>query len=355
MKIIFWQNIISPHQSFLIRKLAERHEVILAVLEEISEARVKQGWQRPDIGKANIVILKNQLIANELNERHRDAINIFSGIANNNIIGKVFKNVSKSSINTVIVEAGSSLGWQKHFRKLIYTIKAFLYKEKINAIFAMGDLGVEWYHSSGFPKEKIYRFQYFTELPKIETLKKIKIEDTSPVLLFIGQLIDRKNIIQLIKALSNLKNHNWKLNVIGDGPLRPQLEKMIIELDMEDKVILYGNLENNKAMSFLINSDYLVLPSKFDGWGAVINEALSRGVKVITNESCGGSFIVNAIEWGIVYKSNNLDDLQSALFNEIADFKRPSLEERIIKAKQFKENYSRSIVSEFENVLLENV
>ncbi|MEM0519056.1 glycosyltransferase [Aequorivita flava] len=355
MKLIFWQNIVSPHQSFLIRELAERHEVILAVLKEVSIERVKQGWSRPDTGRAEVIVLENQQIANKIKENNTDAINIFSGIANYKIIDKVFRETNNDDFNVVIVEAGSIIGWQRHFRKLIYRIKAFIYRDKIDVILAMGNLGAEWYSSVGFSKEKIHRFQYFTELPKIEELNISKLECVSPVFLFIGQLIDRKNIIQLVKAMNGLKSYEWRLNIIGDGPQRTRLKDLITALGLENRITLYGNMDNTDAMNFLVNSDYLVLPSKFDGWGAVINEALSRGVKVITNENCGASCIVKEIQWGIVYRTNNLNDLQKALLNEVINFKRPSMNEKICKSKEFEVNYTLNRVNEFEKLLLDNV
>src|SRR5690606_20251790 len=132
MKIIFWQNIISPHQSFLIRELSKRHEVILAVLQEISKERMLQGWSRPDIGQAKVVILNNEETALNVYRTNKDAVQIFSGIASYNILKKVFKSLDKNSRAGVMVEAGSTWGWQKHVRKALYTLKYIQYNHKID-------------------------------------------------------------------------------------------------------------------------------------------------------------------------------------------------------------------------------
>ena len=350
MQIIFWQNIISPHQSFLIRELAKCHEVTLAVLEEISEERIKQGWKKPDTGKAKIVLLENMQIAFNLYDNNKNAIQLFSGISNYKIIKSVFRKLDNDVKIGVIVEAGSSLGWKRHFRKLIYFLKYIRYNRKINFIFAMGSLGVNWYHSVGFSKNKLYKFQYFTELPDYKTIKE-SCNDNKLRLLFIGQLIDRKNIQDLVDSLINLKEMNYILDIVGDGPLKIRLQNLVEQHKIKNKIIIHGNMENDRAMELLSKSDYLVLPSKFDGWGAVINEALSRGVKVITNENCGASYIVNELQWGIVYENNSNTGLENAVKSAIANFKRETTISRKRIALEFANNYSYNIVDKFEEIL----
>lgn len=351
MKIIFWQNGVSPHQSFLIRELASRHEVILAALEVIREDRLKQGWEKPDTGNVKIVLLENKQIAFELLNKNSDAVHIFSGIATYNILKSVFRKLDNNSIVGVIVEAGSPLGWQRHFRKALYAIKKLRYNKKIDFIFAMGDLGVDWYSSVGFPKERIHKFQYFTELPDIERLKEREGVE-HPRLLFIGQLIDRKNIQGLLEVLIRLKRIDWMLDIVGDGPLRKRLKKLVMENNLQDRIAFRGNMSNLAAMDLLSNSDYLILPSNFDGWGAVINEALSRGVKVITNENCGASCMVKEMDWGAVYKNNSENRLEITLKNELQNFSIQSLEIRKEVARKFAADYSKNVVDNFEELLL---
>ncbi|MCZ2085283.1 MAG: glycosyltransferase family 4 protein [Flavobacteriales bacterium] len=351
MKIIIWQNIISAHQSFLIRVLADRHDVTLAVLQNISDERQKQGWTIPDTGKAKIVWLKSKAEGFNLYRNNEKAIHIFSGIATYYILKDVFKRINKNSVVGVIVEAGSPLGWQKYFRKMLYALKYVKHNAKIDFIFAMGDLGVNWYSSVGFSKSKLIKFQYFTELPYLETLKEKNSED-KPKLVFIGQLIDRKNIQDLIIALINLKALKYDFVVIGNGPLKRQLQEIVKQNNVDDKIKFLGNVNNSDAMDILANSDYLILPSKFDGWGAVINESLSRGVKVLTNENCGASCLVREMNWGTVYNKNTINGLQDALHTILINFKKDSLASRKLTAAKFADYYSYRVVANFEQVLL---
>ena len=351
MRIVFWQNIISPHQSFFIRKLAENNDVILAVNEEISFDRITQGWKKPDTGKAQIVILNTKDFAFELLNRNEGAVHIFSGIAVYKNLKEVFNKIDKKQTIGVIVEPVSTSGWQKHIKRLLYYFKYLKYNQKIDFIFAMGNLGVDWYKSVGFPPKKIHRFQYFTELPSYQSIPSNSL-NSIPNFIFIGQLIDRKNITALIRAFTHLKDEQFLLEIIGDGPLKVKLENVVKENNLENKVVFYGNLENNNAMDILAKADYLILPSKFDGWGAVINEALSRGVKVITNTNCGASCIVEEMQRGVVYRDNEENALETAIYTVLLNFKKELDSTRILAMNDFVNRYSHKIVHEFETILL---
>src|SRR5690554_4992013 len=132
MKIVFWQNIISPHQSFLIRELSYRHNVILAVLEEITDDRIEQGWKRPDTGTAKIFFLETKNVAFKLLYNNKDAIHVFSGIGSYKIISDVFRKLDKNAIIGVIVESGSPLEWKSAFRKPLYALKCLRFNYKID-------------------------------------------------------------------------------------------------------------------------------------------------------------------------------------------------------------------------------
>jgi glycosyltransferase involved in cell wall biosynthesis len=72
-------------------------------------------------------------------------------------------------------------------------------------------------------------------------------------------------------------------------------------------------MENAKAMDLLNQSNLLVLPSQFDGWGAVVNEALMRGTPVICSDMCGAKDLIVSSLQGQVFKSGSVDSLYNAI------------------------------------------
>src|SRR5690606_11941422 len=81
----------------------------------------------------------------------------------------------------------------------------------------------------------------------------------------------------------------------------------------EDRVSWEGSVSSSAARKEMGNSDLFVLPSREDGWGAVVNEALMLGTPVICSNACGASDLIQH-EWlGSVFPTENV----SALAREI--------------------------------------
>lgn len=123
----------------------------------------------------------------------------------------------------------------------------------------------------------------------------------------IGRMSPLKNQIFLLKIFADLKrlNNNTVLLIIGDGPLRKQLEEEIIKLNLVNSIILLG--VRNDVPNFLTAMDVFVLPSLFEGLGIVVMEAQASGLKCILSDkvpvetNMGGaeyiSLTTSSIEW----------------------------------------------------------
>ncbi len=98
-----------------------------------------------------------------------------------------------------------------------------------------------------------------------------------------GRLSGEKNYQSLIKAFSkiNSEHNNTKLYIIGDGPLRDTLRRLITKLKLTGKVILTGNLNN--PFGLMSDCDCFILPSLYEGQPMVILEARTLGLPVIVS------------------------------------------------------------------------
>lgn len=103
-------------------------------------------------------------------------------------------------------------------------------------------------------------------------------------IIFAGRLIKEKNADVLIKAVSLLKRDNPDICccIVGDGPERNALEKLTLELDVQENVIFEGFQEYRALIEKIKASKVLVLPSSREGFGIVVIEAFACGVPVIT-------------------------------------------------------------------------
>jgi glycosyltransferase involved in cell wall biosynthesis len=127
---------------------------------------------------------------------------------------------------------------------------------------------------------------------------------------FIGQLIKRKGIKELLEAIVKLRNNNWELHVIGDGVQIDEIKSFIKLNKIQNKVILHGFLQKNEVVEILGDSDCLVFPSLREVWGLVVNEALITNTFVLSSIYAGATKdIINNYQNGIEIDPYDKDDL----------------------------------------------
>lgn len=355
MKIIFWQNILSPLQSTYIRALANKKdiEVILVVEEDISKHRKNMGWSIPNFGNTKILIRPEKAeIFQILKETEHDSVHIFSGIRAYPLVKSAFlKSLSFDLIRGILSESADLRGLKGIFRLGLGKLEAFRFYNKIDFVLAIGNLGVQWFKKCGFPKNKIYPFGYFVE--KIDLNKNYfnqynERRNNKFHLIFIGQLIKRKGVDTLLRALGELEEIDWFLDILGDGEERRNIENLCKSLNLSKYVKFHGSKKNIKTREFLQTADLLVLPSRFDGWGAVVNEALMNGVPVVCSDKCGAKDLIKDSFRGDIFKFGSLSDLCKILEKHISQGKRTS--ELTLKIKK----WSKAIEGETAaNYLLE--
>lgn len=346
MKIILWQNIISSLQSYFIRELSDIYEVVLVVEQQISTERIKQGWKIPNMGNAKVIVVNNDKEVFSFLKSNTDCIHFFSGFTSYPLIKIAFKEIIKTNKVNIIAESAIQMGWKKHFRFFIYKYYFYKYDKSINFIFAMGDIGVNWYNSIGFSQEKLINFQYFTELPEAVIYER---NNDKFQLLFIGQLIKRKGVDNLLTAISSLKNKKFHLTIIGDGILKKDLLRIVKLNNLENNITFKGNLDNKEAMLFINNiADCLILPSRFDGWGAVVNEALSRGVQAIVSDKCGACKMIINNNFGKVYSESSISDLVSSI-DELIENK-SKFDKRML-VKEYNDHFTITPVRRFVKII----
>lgn len=101
-------------------------------------------------------------------------------------------------------------------------------------------------------------------------------------LLAVGALVPHKDHATLLRAMTEL---DVPLDIAGDGPLRPRLQRRIRRLGLEDRVRLLGRVDDVPAR--LAAATALVHPSKEEGLGQSVLEALAHGVPVVATRAGG--------------------------------------------------------------------
>jgi len=256
------------------------------------------------------------------------------------------------------------IGIRGNFFKYIW-IK-YIVKNSL-AIFSNG-LTSKLYFNNNFKydAQKIYN-QYLTvDIDSIDELYRKKeeikkqmresyaIENNKKVLLYVGRLLDWKNVDTLINAVSLIKNHKeYILFIVGDGPERMNLEKL--SQDLKINTYFIGNISDPyKIYKHYIMADLFIFPTSGEAWGLVVNEALAAGLPVVCAKSAGCSLdLVIDDRNGYTFNYDNPNELGEKINKVFSDKDKYNMfcieSKRIIKEWTF-ENSRES----FERMLIES-
>ncbi|MDR2039814.1 MAG: glycosyltransferase family 4 protein [Bacteroidales bacterium] len=328
MKFVFWQNILSIHQSAFLRNLAEKYPVTLVVEESIGKERTQEGWIDPNFGKTDIVVSPDEVHFHQMIE-NPEAIHVFSGIDSFDLASRAFKiAVRQKKRLGVILEPYDWLGWKGKLRGIKYRILKMLYNNSIEFLLAIGEKGRWCYEHTGFSRQKIFDWAYFTEKLSFPIPTSHKV---LPTVIFVGRLDDNKNVLSLISICRKYEEKLNKLEIIGNGPLKEQ----VIEMIQNTKFDYLGTLSNDKVQQKINEADLLVLPSRYkDGWGAVVNEALMAGVPAIASDYCGSSILLNGFRGKCFsVRKNNLEEIFVGFLKSL-----PYCIEEKLKIREWAEN-----------------
>jgi 1,2-diacylglycerol 3-alpha-glucosyltransferase len=106
-----------------------------------------------------------------------------------------------------------------------------------------------------------------------------------------GRFVPKKNLARLIDAYAGYRHRTgadaWHLVLLGDGELRPELERRIARRDLAGAVILVGFRQYDELPAWYGLASAFVHASTTEQWGLVINEAMASGLPVIVSKRCG--------------------------------------------------------------------
>lgn len=198
----------------------------------------------------------------------------------------------------------SVLGWRER-------LLAEAWRPRVELVLAMGGIGVSHYRLVGFPREQVHEFGYFPALS--ETIAPGRSARSSANLAFAGALIPRKGLDVLLVALSLRRNAGWRLLVAGDGPERAALQDQAAALGLLEQVEWLGAVSSGQVPQILAGADCVIVPSRFDGWGAVTNEALGVGTPVVASDLCGSAAVLARAELGGIFPAGDPHMLAKAI------------------------------------------
>jgi len=209
------------------------------------------------------------------------------------------------------------IAFAESFHKLIGT-----WNDKIDAFIALTEFGKKKFVECGLPEEKIFVKPNFLSNPPEPFFE--KVIPPSPLLqkggrgdfkgyaVFLGRLSHEKGVAVLIDAMKcyNADNTNrLTLKIIGDGPLRGQLEEKV-KSEKIDNIEFTGKKKFNECMKLLARAQFMVMPAIcYENFPMAIREAFACGKPVIASNLGAMAELVQDGKTGLLFKPGNLKDL----------------------------------------------
>ncbi len=197
-----------------------------------------------------------------------------------------------------------------------------------------------WNHKN---KEVIYNMKTITSKQRADLSNKKAIS--------VGRLDYEKGFDRLIKSWSILENKEWILEIYGDGPLKDELQKLIVDLKMDKRILLKGTTKNIKDK--MLESSLYLLSSRHEGLPLVLLEAMECGLPIVSFDCpCGPKDLINDGYNGILVQNGDIKKFSLAIDELIFNDKK-RMEIGINAKKESNKFEAEIIMSEWNRVLRE--
>lgn len=318
MLVSFFSNFINDHQiafcDEMYKHLGDNFKFVET--ENISTERLEMGFE--NLSNKRSYIIKSYENSSEFN-------NSMTLVSESDIV--IYGSAPKEWLNSRLDANKITIYYsERMFRKGFWRIikpktfyqlyKAIISRPKNNIyVLCAGTYASLDYYRLGIPKSNLFKWGYFLGVKHydIEKLLQQKANKDCIKIVWAARLIPLKHPEIAIECLKYLigKGYNVRLDLIGDGVMKEQLLEQVKILELELHVIFHGYIQPEAVCKIMEEGDiFLFTSDKREGWGVVINEAMSNGCAVVsTNEAGVSSFLIEQGVNGYIYDFQNKNDL----------------------------------------------
>lgn len=352
--IYTWQSVLTDHQAYTYEALANQAggEVIPYVVTKEDGVRKIQGWRdlNPLSSKKKLIPRNNFFgFCFSVIREQRNSVHIFGAPFSDIRFIPCMLFASWLGIEYYIIsepyspkpdgylrETSLLLGYIKaSVRPWLYKLYGLLLRSSVAGIFTISQRSYVQFQAAGFPIDKLFRFGYFVprQLNDDEVSRGATEYPIDPVLkiIYVGSLIKTKgfDLLSDVGEILWAKGSKISIDIYGPGNAS--------ELSLFSKNVCYrGVIPFGQAQSVMRKYDLALVPSRYDGWGVVVNEAILAGVPVICSDEVGAGTLIDKFYCGIKFKSEGIYELADKLMQLEKD---PSalkvLREHTVKAMEF--------------------
>jgi len=315
LKLAFVSNYLNHHQVCLCNQFYNRcEEFYFIATEKISLARLEMGYE--DLDSKYPYVIKMYEAASYRKTAYK-IIATFDVVIFGACPTKLIElRMKQRKLSFIYMERFLKKGlWYRFVPSTRKKIWDRVLKYKNNNLYLLCASAYTSYDLSllGF-RGKCYKWGYFTEVPRVNKLELMKKKDNTPCkILWVGRLINgkcTKDVIFLARKLVKGK-YDFTINIIGRGKYEKPLKMLVKYLGLSEKVHFLGSMTPCNVKNHMEEANIFLFTSNFkEGWGAVLNEAMSRGCAVVSSHAVGSApYLIEDKKNGLIYKSGSINDL----------------------------------------------
>lgn len=238
-------------------------------------------------------------------------------------------------------------------RKFFRLIAIFPIKMFSKQIWGVGNVALIEYKNLLGKKLEYRKLNYFSDLSNFKSINR-NINSNIPVILFSGTLGKRKAFDTFCKTVVNFfeKGGKAKFLIAGNGPWKYMIDNLVKRF--QGKVEYIGFVQLNKLKWLYASADILFFPTRHDGWGMTLPEAMSSGLAIVTSNNSG--FIIenkNKIIYNFVCEVDDIEEYVKGLLNltsSIVLLKNAQKESQQISSLYDVENGVKAFIERFREI-----
>lgn len=315
-RLQFLTVIPSPYQQELFNALSRSGDMEISVLY-YSAAAGDRSWNPPELPAYEKIMPGKKLCGCS-----------FHSVINTGVI----REIKNTGADLVIVSDYSFVSAQFAMWYLTFTGKKWIYwgetpgirsgllrscfrsllmlpiKLGADAVCAIGSRAEKSYREWLRDKKPVFNIPYFCNLHPFKTTSKDKHERIN--ILFSGQFIARKGIDLLLQAFALIADEYPDVDLVLAGGDEKDIDPGYIPDKYRDRITFAGFVQPAGLPELFAKADIFVLPSRYDGWGVVINEALGAGLPIIASDQAGAAHdLVRHGENGFIFPAGDIQQL----------------------------------------------
>ncbi len=198
--------------------------------------------------------------------------------------------------------------WQKFFPRLLRWRWRNPKRERISLMsasaYAPGD-----YAKFGLFRSRAYRWGYFPPCEREADTDALLSGKTSRSILWVGRFLDWKHPDDAVHAAVALRDAGvpFTMDMVGTGPMETELKALTARLGLSDCVRFLGALQPQEVRRAMDHAEiFLFTSDRYEGWGAVLNEAMNSACAVAASHVAGATpYLIRPGENGLVYPAED--------------------------------------------------